>query len=83
MNHAAYNPKNPNKVYSLIGRFGANFSQYHHKNGLGYAFMADMVELDKTNHQVAARLARNLMGWKRYDATSQKSRIIISLYFYL
>ena len=43
VNHTAYNPKNPNKVYSLIGGFGANFSQYHHKNGLGYAFMADMV----------------------------------------
>ena len=42
------------------------------------------LELDKkTNHQVAARLARNLMDWKRYDPTSQKFRITISLYFYL
>ncbi|ORM38811.1 hypothetical protein A2G94_02105 [Francisella endosymbiont of Ornithodoros moubata] len=55
VNHATYNLKNPNKVYSLIGGFSANFSQYHHKNGLGYAFMANIVlELDKTNHQVAA-----------------------------
>ena len=71
-NHPAYNPKNPNKVYSLIGGFGANFSQYHRKDGLGYAFMADTVlELDKINHQVAARKARNLMSWKRYDADRQ------------
>lgn len=70
--HAAYNPKNPNKVYSLIGGFGANFSQYHKSDGSGYDFMADMVlELDKTNHQVAARLARNLMSWKRYDTSRQ------------
>ncbi|AJI74772.1 aminopeptidase N [Francisella philomiragia subsp. philomiragia ATCC 25015] len=70
--HPAYNPKNPNKVYSLIGGFGANFSQYHRKDGLGYAFMADTVlALDKINHQVAARMARNLMSWKRYDSDRQ------------
>ncbi|QLE79387.1 aminopeptidase N [Francisella sp. Scap27] len=70
--HPAYNAKNPNKVYSLIGGFGANFSQYHRKDGLGYAFMADTVlELDKINHQVAARMARSLMSWKRYDADRQ------------
>lgn len=72
VNHPAYNFKNPNKVYSLIGGFGANFSQYHRKDGLGYAFMADTVlELDKINHQVAARMARNLMSWKRYDSDRQ------------
>ncbi|BCD92236.1 aminopeptidase N [Francisella halioticida] len=72
VNHSAYNSKNPNKVYSLIGGFGANFSQYHRKDGLGYAFMADIVlELDKINHQVAARMARNLMSWKRYDYDRQ------------
>ncbi|MEY8766760.1 MULTISPECIES: aminopeptidase N [Francisella] len=72
VNHPAYNAKNPNKVYSLVGGFGANFSQYHRKDGLGYAFMADTVlELDKFNHQVAARMARNLMSWKRYDSDRQ------------
>jgi aminopeptidase N len=72
VNHPAYNSKNPNKVYSLIGGFGANFSQYHRKDGLGYTFMADTVlELDKINHQVAARVARNLMSWKRYDSDRQ------------
>lgn len=72
VNHPAYNFKNPNKVYSLIGGFGANFSQYHRKDGLGYAFMANTVlELDKINHQVAARMARNLMSWKRYDSARQ------------
>ncbi|MDE5006972.1 aminopeptidase N C-terminal domain-containing protein, partial [Francisella tularensis subsp. holarctica] len=55
VNHPAYNPKNPNKVYSLIGGFCANFSQYHCKDGLGYAFMADTVLAhDKFNQQVAA-----------------------------
>ncbi|MDE5014747.1 aminopeptidase N C-terminal domain-containing protein, partial [Francisella tularensis subsp. holarctica] len=54
VNHPAYNPKNHNKVYSLIGGFGANFSQYHCKDGFGYAFMADtVVALDKVNHPVA------------------------------
>lgn len=53
VNHPAYNPKNPNKVYSLISSFGDNLSQYHCKDDLGYAFMSDTVlELDKTNHQV-------------------------------
>ncbi|MCL4128568.1 UNVERIFIED_CONTAM: hypothetical protein GTU68_036043 [Idotea baltica] len=72
VSHPAYNAKNPNKVYSLIGGFGANFSQYHSKDGLGYTFMADTVlELDKINHQVAAKMARSLMSWKRYDADRQ------------
>lgn len=30
-------------AYSLIGVFGVNFSQYYHKNGLGYAFMGCVV----------------------------------------
>ncbi|MED7789631.1 aminopeptidase N [Francisella sp. 19X1-34] len=72
VNHPAYNSKNPNKVYSLIGGYGANFSQYHSKDGLGYAFMTDMIlELDRINHRVAAKLARNLMSWKRYDTIRQ------------
>ncbi|OPH24082.1 hypothetical protein BSY87_02875 [Francisella tularensis subsp. holarctica FSC022] len=53
----------PNKVYSLISGFGANFSQYHYKGGLGHTFMAEIVlELDKTNHQVTARMVSNLMS---------------------
>ncbi|MDE5032035.1 aminopeptidase N C-terminal domain-containing protein, partial [Francisella tularensis] len=68
----AYNPKNPNKVYSLSGGCGANFSQYHCKEGLGYALMADTVlALDKFNHQVAERMDRNLMSCKRYDSDIQ------------
>ncbi len=73
LKHPAYNRKNPNKVYSLIGAFGGNFSQFHHRNGSGYEFMADMVlDIDQINHQVAARLARSLMSWKRYDEERQK-----------
>ena len=72
LKHPAYNRKNPNKVYSLLGAFGGNFSQFHHRDGSGYNFMANMVlDIDNINPQVAARLARSLMNWKRYDSGRQ------------
>ncbi len=72
MKHPAFDIKNPNKVYALIGAFGANPSQFHLKTGAGYAFLAQVVlQLDALNPQVAARMIQPLTHWKRYDTARQ------------
>lgn len=74
MSHEAFNIKNPNKVYSLIGTFGQkNPICFHAKNGEGYAFLRSAVqELDKLNPQVAAQMVKPLTIWKRYDEKRQE-----------
>ncbi|MBC7908800.1 MAG: aminopeptidase N [Rhodospirillaceae bacterium] len=70
--HPAFDGSEPNKVYALIGGFSANPKWFHALDGAGYEFMADrVIALDSTNPQVASRMVRSLMRWKRYDATRQ------------
>ncbi|MCF1184900.1 aminopeptidase N [Marichromatium gracile] len=65
--------RNPNRVRSLIGAFcNANPVRFHAADGSGYRFLADRVlELDPLNPQVAARLMRALVRWRRFDAARQ------------
>lgn len=74
MRHEAFDIKNPNKVYSLIGTFGQrNPSQFHVKTGEGYAFLSEVVrQLNQLNPQVAARMVNPLTAWRRYDNERQK-----------
>lgn len=74
MHHDAFDIKNPNKVYALIGTFGyRNAINFHAENGEGYAFLRDTVEqLDQLNPQVAARMIIPLTRWQRYDKERQK-----------
>jgi len=60
--------KNPNKVRSLIGAFaGQNSYHFHNPDGSGYEFIAQqVVQLNDTNPQIASRLVRTLMRWKKY-----------------
>src|SRR5437899_13089562 len=72
MAHPAFNVRNPNKVYALIGGFRGNQVRFHAADGSGYAFLADQViALDAINPQVAARMARGFDRWKRFDAARQ------------
>ncbi len=72
--HPAFEIKNPNKVYSLIGTFGQrNAINFHAKGGAGYAFLGDVVAaLDKLNPQVAGRMVNPLTSWRRYDKERQQ-----------
>lgn len=73
MRHPAFDIKNPNKVYALIGSFGRNAVHFHARNGEGYAFLQEVVaQLDTLNPQVAARMVKPLTTWKRYDKERQK-----------
>jgi aminopeptidase N len=69
MQHPAFSIQNPNKVRSLIGVFSMlNPTGFHAADGSGYVFHADrVIELDKLNPQIAARMASAFNRWKRYD----------------
>lgn len=73
LTHEAFDIKNPNKVRSLIGAFcGQNHIGFHQQSGEGYEFLADRIlELDKLNSQIAARLLIPLTKWKKYDSNRQ------------
>ncbi len=68
MQHALFKMSNPNKVRSLIGVFaGQNAYYFHNPDGGGYEFVAQQViQLNDTNPQIASRLVRTLMRWRKY-----------------
>jgi aminopeptidase N len=74
LNHPCFSIKNPNKVRSLISVFAmANPTAFHAKDGSGYVFLADkIIELNAINPQVASRLVKPLIDWKKYDAGRQQ-----------
>lgn len=74
LDHPAFSLTNPNKVRSLIGAF-ASLNQYsfHGDDGMGYVFLADqVVEVDRINPQIAARLVTPLGRWQRFDLARQQ-----------
>lgn len=74
MGHPLFNIKNPNKVRALIGSFAAgNPICFHDKSGAGYALLTEVVlELNKLNPAIAARLLGRLSRWRKYDPARQK-----------
>ena len=72
--HSDFNIHNPNKVYALIGSFTAgNLMRFHEKNGLGYQFLADkVIQLDQINPQVAARMVRGFLSWRKLSSDRQE-----------
>ncbi|MEL3891228.1 aminopeptidase N [Ferrovibrio sp. MS7] len=72
LKHPAFSMTKPNKVRALVGSFTANALRYHAADGSGYAFHAErMLELDRLNPQVAARLLAPLGRWRRFDTGRQ------------
>ncbi len=71
--HPAFTLKNPNKVRALLINFAMNnVTHFHHANGQGYQFIADkVIELDKLNPQVAARMVSSFNQWRRFDDSRQ------------
>jgi len=69
MRHPAFSIQNPNKVRSLLGVFSMlNPTGFHRSDGAGYEFHADrVIELDRLNPQIAARMVSAFNRWKRYD----------------
>ncbi|XAR70277.1 Cytosol alanyl aminopeptidase [Bertholletia excelsa] len=72
LDHPAFDMRNPNKVYSLIGGFCGSPVNFHAKDGSGYKFLGEVVlQLDKINPQVASRMVSAFSRWKRFDETRQ------------
>jgi aminopeptidase N len=72
LSHEAFDIKNPNKVYALIGGFTQNLVRFHAPNGEGYDFLTDIIQqLDSLNPQIAARMVTPLTEWRRYDKKRQ------------
>lgn len=73
LDHPAFDMKNPNKCYSLLGVFAGSPINFHALDGSGYEFLADvLIKVDKINGQVGARLVGPFTQWKKYDETRQK-----------
>ncbi len=73
MKHPAFDFVNPNKVRSLVAAFCMqNQVNFHAVDGSGYVFLADqIIALDKTNPQLAARLIGPLSKWNSYAKNRQ------------
>jgi aminopeptidase N len=73
MNHEAFSYRNPNRVRSLIGAFTqSNQPRFHDRDGEGYRLLADVVlELDRMNPSIAARLMGGFDQWRRFDRDRQ------------
>jgi len=71
--HPAFQGANPNRVRALIGGFAAaNPEQFHRLDGAGYKFYADSIlNMDKLNPQIAARLLGAFEVWSKLDIRRQ------------
>ncbi|MCF8112357.1 MAG: aminopeptidase N [Desulfotignum sp.] len=67
--HPDFSLTSPNRVRALIYGFAMNNPvHFHEKTGRGYTFVTDQIlELDRINHQIAARLAACFNQWKKHE----------------
>jgi len=67
--HPAFDPRNPNRLRSLVGVFASfNPDRFHDPSGAGYRFLADQILMtDTVNPSVASRFIEPLSGWARYS----------------
>ncbi|MEO3998579.1 aminopeptidase N [Mesorhizobium sp. CAU 1732] len=73
MTHQGFSLSNPNRVRALIGTFSTlNQTGFHRADGAGYTFFAETVlEIEKRNPQLAARLATAMRSWRSLEPTRQ------------
>jgi aminopeptidase N len=71
--HPDFTLANPNRLRALVGNFAmGNPVRFHAADGRPYAFLTDVVlELDRRNPQVSARLAASLAPWRRFPAAQR------------
>lgn len=68
MQHEVFDAGSPNKLRSVLGGFASNMKQFHCMDGLGYEFLTDqLLDLDKKNPQIAARLMTPLTRWRKFE----------------
>ena len=69
--------QNPNRVRSVVAQFSmGNPVHFHREDGAGYKFLADQViAIDKSNAQLAARLVGSLNEFGKYDEARQQKMV--------
>ncbi|MEX0955458.1 MAG: aminopeptidase N [Rhizobiaceae bacterium] len=69
MKHPKFRITNPNRVRALLGTFAnANQTAFNSADGSGYALFADVIlNVEKGNPQVAARLATAFRSWRSLE----------------
>ncbi len=74
LHHPDFSIKNPNKVRAVVGAFSTQSTpNFHALDGSGYAFLAHkVIELDRLNPQMAARMLSPLTRWQRFDLHQQE-----------
>ncbi|MEM7619008.1 MAG: aminopeptidase N [Pseudomonadota bacterium] len=72
--HPKFSIKNPNKVRALLGAFTqANTKHFNRPDGQAYDFIAQIIlEIDRFNPQVAARLSNSFRSWKTLEPNRRK-----------
>lgn len=71
--HPGFSLANPNRVRALIGAFATmNQTGFHRADGAGYSFFANTIlDIEKRNPQLAAKLATALRSWRSLESTRQ------------
>lgn len=72
--HPDFDLGNPNRVRAVLLAFARqNPVHFHRPDGAGYRLLTDyLLEIDRRNPQLAARLAQPLAAWRRYDPIRQQ-----------
>ena len=71
MKHSLFALTNPNRVRSVLSAFTQNHIQFHTDEG--YQLLADsVIELDRINPQMAARLVSSFNHWRRFSIDYSK-----------
>ena len=74
MQHPAFDPKNPNKLRVVLGAFmSGNPVRFYAEDGSGFEFIAGcLIDIDKRNPQLAARMALPLTRIGAYSEQRQQ-----------
>ena len=76
LGHPDFSLKNPNKCRSVVLSLASNMKPFHKPDGSGYKWLADRIlDIDKINPQVAAKLTSKLSSFRRFDAARQSLMI--------
>jgi aminopeptidase N len=75
MGHRGFSLANPNRVRALVGAFSTlNQTGFHQESGAGYRLFAETVlEIDKRNPQLAARLATAMRSWRSLEPVRREA----------
>ncbi|MCO5146423.1 MAG: aminopeptidase N [Aquamicrobium sp.] len=73
--HRGFSLSNPNRVRALIGTFSTmNQTGFHRPDGAGYRlFVKTVLDIEKRNPQLAARLATALRSWRSLEPERQEA----------